>query len=195
MKLNKFLKRLDEYNKIANIWEIGRRYFAMNSFDGILTILGVLLGSYAANVTHARFIISAGMGTSIAIGISGMWGTYLTEIAERNKKLNELSRVTLKKQHKTKIGKAEKAASYIVAFIDGMSPFVASLIVLSPFFFTGVISIHYAFYISFLLAFVLLMALGAFLSHISKENLFIGGFKMVFAGLLCAILILFLGAA
>jgi len=35
---------LREYNKLANISEIARRYFAMNAFDGVLIIIGVLNG-------------------------------------------------------------------------------------------------------------------------------------------------------
>jgi len=195
MTKEKFFKRLVEYNKIANIDEIGRRYFAMNSFDGILTIMGVLLGSYVAAINNAKFIISTGIGTSIAIGISGMWGTYLTEVAERKKKLNELSKHTLRKLHSTKIAKAEQAASLIVAFIDGVSPFVASLLVISPFFFSSLIPISIAYVISFALAFLFLMGLGAFLGYMSQENIFIGGLKMVFAGICCTIIILILGAA
>ena len=34
-------RRFQEYDDLANISEIGRRYFAMNAFDGILTIIGV----------------------------------------------------------------------------------------------------------------------------------------------------------
>jgi len=40
--LRRELERLKEYDAVADIGEIARRYFAMNSFDGILTILGVL---------------------------------------------------------------------------------------------------------------------------------------------------------
>src|SRR3989339_1562125 len=108
MVINNFWKKLKEYNKIANIAEIGRRYFAMNSFDGILTILGVLIGSYMAKVQDPHIIISTGFGVSIAMGISGMWGTYLTEEAERSKKMKDLARQTLRDMGKTKIAKAEK---------------------------------------------------------------------------------------
>ena len=41
--LRQEIERLKEYEEVASISEIARRYFAMNSFDGILTILGVLV--------------------------------------------------------------------------------------------------------------------------------------------------------
>jgi hypothetical protein len=46
--LSQEIERLKEYEEVASIAEIVRRYFAMNSFDGILTILGVLVGNYLA---------------------------------------------------------------------------------------------------------------------------------------------------
>ena len=124
-----FLKKLKEYNKIANIGEIGRRYFVMNSFDGILTILGVLIGSYIAAVKDSKIIILTGLGTSIAMGISGFWGTYLTEDAERKKKLSDLQKLTLNNLKESRLAKAEKTAAIIVSAIDGISPFLSSLII------------------------------------------------------------------
>ena len=193
MVINNFWKKLKEYNKIANIAEIGRRYFAMNSFDGILTILGVLIGSYMAKVQDPHIIISTGFGVSIAMGISGMWGTYLTEEAERSKKMKDLARQTLRDMGKTKIAKAEKAATLIVSFIDGMSPFLAAFIVILPFFFTNLIGMTTAYFSSTAIAFVLLAGLGGFLGYISKDSILAYALKMVFAGIVCIGLIFLLG--
>ena len=189
-----FWKKIKEYNRIASIEEIGRRYFAMNSFDGILTILGVLIGNFIAHVDHPRIIITTGLGVSIAMGISGMWGTYLTEEAERSKKIKELSRYTLRDMGKTQIAKAEAAATLIVSFIDGISPFLAATIVISPFFFTGLLGMTIAYYVSGAIAFLLLFALGGFLGYISKDSIIKYAFKMAFAGLVCVGLILLIGA-
>jgi len=48
--LKRKLRQFKEYDDIAEIGEIARRYFVMNAFDGILTIIGVLTGSYVAHV-------------------------------------------------------------------------------------------------------------------------------------------------
>ena len=63
---------LQEYDKLANIGEIARRYFAMNAFDGVLTIIGVLMGNYMARVNEPNIVISTGLATSGAMGISGL---------------------------------------------------------------------------------------------------------------------------
>ena len=90
MLVKKFLKNYKEYDKISNISNIARRVFANNSFDGILTIMGILLGAYYAGIDSAMVIIKTGLGASIAMGVSGAWGAYYTEKAERKKKIHEL---------------------------------------------------------------------------------------------------------
>jgi hypothetical protein len=77
------LARLKEYEDVVDIAEIARRLFAMNSFDGILTILGVLMGNYLAGVREPQVIIVTGLATSVSMGVSGLWGAYMTESAER----------------------------------------------------------------------------------------------------------------
>jgi len=89
------LHELREYNDIASISEIARRYFAMNAFDGVLTIIGVLMGNYAAHVRDAKVVIVTGFSTCIAMGVSGLWGAYMTESAERKRDLSELENHTL----------------------------------------------------------------------------------------------------
>ena len=185
----KFWKTLKEYNKIANIAEIGRRYFVMNSFDGILTILGILIGTYIASVKDPRIVISTGFATSIAMAVSGCWGTFLTEEAERKKKLKDLAKHTLRNLDGTKIARAERAASIIVSIIDGFAPFISAFTIIIPFFFVGFFGIEMAYLISVIIAFVLLILLGGFLGHISKENIVKDALKMVVAGIVCIILI------
>jgi hypothetical protein len=69
-------QRIREYDALANIGEIGRRYFAMNAFDGVLTIIGVLMGNLMAGVDQPRIVVSTGMATCVAMGVSGLWGAY-----------------------------------------------------------------------------------------------------------------------
>jgi hypothetical protein len=71
----RMLKTAKEYNDIADIGEIGRRYFAMNAFDGILTIMGVLMGNMGAKVTSPHIVLTTGLSTCVAMGISGLWGS------------------------------------------------------------------------------------------------------------------------
>ncbi len=189
------LHELKEYNDIASISEIARRYFAMNAFDGVLTIIGVLMGNYAAHVQDAKVVIVTGFSTSIAMGVSGLWGAYMTESAERKRDLRDLENHTLTDLSDTKIGRASRVAVVVVALVDGLAPFLAALVVLLPFFFSGLLDdIALSYYASLGMALVVLFAVGAFLGKVSKENLIISGVKMIGAGLVSILLSYFLSA-
>ncbi|MGV8025332.1 MAG: VIT1/CCC1 transporter family protein [Anaerolineaceae bacterium] len=194
--LKRMLERISEYNEIAEIGEIARRYFAMNAFDGVLTIIGVLMGHYAAGVDNPMIVVTTGLTTSVAIGISGLWGSFLTESAERKRGIDEISRSTLTDQNGSKIGKASRFAAVAVAIIDGVSPFVASIVVLIPFFFANLFAnIHYVYYVSIGFALLVLFGLGMFLGKISKQNLIIMGLKTLAAGLVSILISTLLGTS
>lgn len=186
---------LREYNRIAGIAEITRRYLAMNAFDGVLTMIGVITGSYIAGIRSAEMVIHTGVATSIAMGVSGLWGAYLTETAERKRDLIELERATLADLSQTKIGRASRLAAAVVALADGLAPFAASLVVLVPFFaapLLGSIVVSYA--VASALALACLFGLGMFLGHISRRNLVGYGVRTLIAGIVSIALSLLLGA-
>jgi predicted membrane protein (TIGR00267 family) len=188
------VQELREYSDIASIGEIARRYFAMNAFDGVLTIIGVLMGNYAARVHDAKVVLVTGFSTCIAMGVSGLWGAYLTEAAERKRDLSNLENHTLTDLSQTKIGRASRVAVVVVALVDGLAPFLAALVVLLPFFFSGFLAdIVLSYYASLGMALAVLFAVGAFLGKVSKENLIISGVKMIGAGLVSMLLSYFLG--
>ena len=194
--LKRMLERISEYNEIAEIGEIARRYFAMNAFDGVLTIIGVLMGHYAAGVDNPMIVVTTGLTTSVAIGISGLWGSFLTESAERKRGIDEISRSTLTDQNGSKIGKASRFAAIAVAIIDGVSPFVASIVVLIPFFFANLFAnIHYIYYVSIGFALLVLFGLGMFLGKISKQNLILMGLRTLAAGLVSILISTLLGTS
>lgn len=191
--LRGMIQRIWEYDRLANIGEIARRYFAMNAFDGVLTIIGVLMGNLTAGVETPKIVLSTGLATSIAMGVSGLWGAYLTEAAERKRDLVELSSQTLTDLNDTRIGRASRVAAVSVALIDGLSPFLAALVVLIPFFATGLFpTITWVYYTSLGMALFILFALGLFLGHISRGNLIIYGAKTVVAGVVSIIISLLL---
>jgi predicted membrane protein (TIGR00267 family) len=182
-------ERLKEYHEVAEIGDIARRYFAMNSFDGILTILGVLMGNFLADVRAPAIIIITGMSTSVSMAVSGLWGAYLTESAERKRGLDDLEEQTLSDLSNTRIGRAARMAVIVVALVDGLAPLLASLLVLSPFFLASLWgNIQYSYYAALAIAMLSLFALGAFLGRISRQNIVIAGAKMIVAGVVAVLL-------
>ena len=187
--LKEMFERANEYNDLADIGKIARRAFANNSFDGVLTIIGVLMGSYTAGIKDAWIVVNTGLTTAVAIGISGFWGSYLAETAERKKEIDELGRSTLTDLNGSKLGRASRFAVKAVSLVDGLSPFLASMVVLSPFFFEKYFaSIETVYFSALGMALVALFALGMFLGKISKHNILVYGLKTMVAGVVSIII-------
>ena len=129
------LEKWKEYYKISEVGQISRRYFVMNAFDGALTMLGVVIGAAVSNsLQNPAIIISAGIAGSIAMGASGMSGAYMTEKAERTKKIKDLEKAMLTDMSNGIHGKSHRFAAIFAAVVDGVSPAMAAMIVISPFF-------------------------------------------------------------
>jgi predicted membrane protein (TIGR00267 family) len=193
--LSSFLDDIQTYNDLVGIAEIARRYFAMNAFDGVLTTIGVLVGSYLAGVRDLSIPLRTGIATSIAMGISGLWGAYLTESAERRRELSELQKVSLIDQKDTMIGKASRYAVIIVSIVDGLAPALAALLVMIPLFLGRLIGDPVLSYgLSAGTALLCLFGLGLFLGKVSNENLIWFGIKTLLAGLLALAINFLLGA-
>lgn len=175
-----------EYNEISQAGLIARRAFVNNSFDGVLTMTGVIMGSLVVGVEDPRVVIVTGVSTATAIGISGGWGAYLAESAEREHAIEQLQGVTLTDLRDSKIGKASRLGVKIVAAVDGLAPFASALLVVFPFFLVPLLpDIAYAYYSSIALALVALFGLGIFLGKLSQRNMFLSGMKTVVAGIIC----------
>ena len=183
------LHEFAEYRRIASIDEMGRRKFANNAFDGILTMVGVVMGSYVGGVREPRIIVSTGLATCMAMGISGFWGAYVTESAERKRELQDLEHAMLRDLGETEQARASRFAAIVVSVIDGLSPLVAGMFVLLPFLFAGAWFAAGTSYVAALaMAFLLLFGLGVFLGKVARENALVGGIRMIIAGLVCVAL-------
>lgn len=186
MKYGKSLRELKDFWKIAEISEIARRYFAMNIFDDVLMVLGILLAGFFANLTNYA-VITAVTGAAIAVTVSGTWGAYMTETAERKSQVKRLGRKIALNLKKSPIEKAHKFAALFLALVNGLPSIIVAMLIISPFFFT--ISLRVTYYISIIIAFFVLFLIGTMLGKLSRENLIISGLKMIFVGIVCSIII------
>ena len=191
MVAKKTLKKWKQYSKISNVGPITRRYFVMNAFDGALTMLGVVIGAYVSGVIeHPTVIISAGIAGSIAMGASGVSGAYMTEKAERTKKIKKLEKAMLSDMKKGLHGRSHRFATIFAAVVDGGSPALAAMVVVSPFFIVnfGIISAELAFFACVIITLIILSLLGVYLAKISDESMIKYGIQMLIVGLVTAFL-------
>lgn len=194
-KIRESLDTIDDYLSITRSKSILRRYFVMNAFDGAMTTLGVVIGSYITNIDDPISVIGIILVSGVAMAISGFSGTYMTESAERSHSLHALEDAMLIDLEMTDFGKATKIVSLFAALVDGMAPFLASLPCIMPFFLAliGLLPIHIAFYSSIVASLAVLFVLGFYLGRVSEKNVLVSGIKMVVAGTVVALIALILG--
>jgi predicted membrane protein (TIGR00267 family) len=189
-KIDEILNRWKRYHQISEVGDISRRYFVMNAFDGALTMLGVIIGAFMAGILNPMPIISAGVAGSIAMGTSGISGAYMTEKAERTKKLKELEKAMLTDLSNGLHYKSHRFATIFAAIVDGFSPALAAMLVVSPFILVrfGLFDTMMAFYSSIIITMISLLLLGLYLAKISDESMIKYGLQMLLVGFITAIL-------
>ncbi|KKK41166.1 hypothetical protein LCGC14_0966980 [marine sediment metagenome] len=187
------IRKWKQYGKLSDLGEISRRKFFNNAFDGALTSSGIIGGIFIIFLSSSSLqftpqnVLLTGFATAIAIGISGLWGAYLSEEAERTKKVIDIKREMAiidddsneeekndKKKNKTILEKAESFATIVASLVDGGAPAIGSTLPLIPFFFGATLTLmHFIF--SYVILAGLLVYLGIFLGNIS------GGGKLRYA--------------
>ncbi|MFX1317072.1 MAG: VIT1/CCC1 transporter family protein [Promethearchaeota archaeon] len=216
------LKNWRKYSEMSDLGVIARRKFFNNCFDGALTCAGIVSGFFimflsepARNLPNT--IIITGFATAIAIGISGLWGAFLSEEAERKKKvvdmkkdmamlddeeveiieqaekiINKMEKSKIKKKKLTLLEKAEHFATIVASLVDGGAPVLGSSLPLIPFFFGNELTfIH--FIGSYIILVGLLIYLGIFLGKISGGGRIRYAIHLVTAGVVTLIVSILLG--
>ena len=217
---NKF-KNWRKYSEMSDLGEIARRKFFNNCFDGALTCAGIVSGVFiiflsGSDVFVTNNVLVTGFATALAIGISGLWGAFLSEEAERRKKVTDMKKdmaivdeneeVTMEevennfkvkkekniKKKITLLEKAENFATIVASLVDGGAPVLGSSLPLIPFFFgTSLTFLH--FIISYSILTSLLIYLGIFLGKISGGGGLRYSLHLVTAGVVTLIVSILLG--
>lgn len=182
--------------QIQSLWnlsqagQIARRYFVTNGFDGALTMLGILLGFYTGGEVPLVVVISACMGAAIALCISGFTSALLSETEERKKELKELEESLVAPLEESDYGKASQITPWVIAAVNGLSPFLISLFIIIPLWLE-----HWGFMLPFEMdpfdtaigfSFVAILFLGIFLGRISGTFWLWSGLRAVLIGLVTA---------
>ena len=168
-----------------------RRYLVVNGFDGGLTMLGLIVGFYLSGTTDLRVIIGACVGAAVALAVSGFSSAYISEAAEKQKELRELEQAMIKDMAESIHGRASRWLPVLVAFVNGMSPFVISLVIISP-----IWAAYMSFELplpplesSFLVALAVLFMLGIYIGTISGFNWFWAGIRALIIALVTSVII------
>jgi predicted membrane protein (TIGR00267 family) len=214
-------KNWRKYSEMSDLGEIARRKFFNNCFDGALTCAGIVSGVFiiflsGSDVFVTNNVLITGFATALAIGISGLWGAFLSEEAERRKKVTDMKKEMAmvdhenvetidnagnkvkvkkkknKKENRTLLERAENFATIVASLVDGGAPVLGSSLPLIPFFFgTSLTLLH--FIVSYLILIGLLVYLGVFLGKISGGGRLRYSMHLVTAGVVTLIVSILLG--
>jgi len=191
-RLQGWFRKVKVYLDVARARGIARRYFIMNGFDGSMTMFGIVIGSWVARITEAGVIVAAGLGACLAMGVSGFFGAFMAERAERRGYLRTLEAAPT--QPDPIHYDASRFVSIYVALIDGISPTLTAIVSLAPFILAriGMLPIENAYIISLILTLGTLFSLGFYLGRIAKEKVWLYGAQMLAVGITTAIIIFLL---
>jgi predicted membrane protein (TIGR00267 family) len=170
---------------------IARRYFVVNGFDGALTLLGLNIGFYVSGDTDLVVIISACLGATVALGVSGISSAYISESAEREQELLQLERAMARDLTDTAHGAARRYIPMFVALVNGLAPFSIGMLIMLPLWLASAdvampltpvsASIAVALFILFLL--------GIVIGHIRGSNWLWSGIRTLLIALITAVII------
>ena len=153
------------------------------------------MGNLVLTEFHPSAIIKIGLSTCLAIGMSGAFGRFLSERAERKRSLKQIEKDMFTDLSDSSLEREAGRKTISISIIDGVSPALAAIVPLAPFFLAqaSVIPVNVSIVASFALIFTVLFALGMFLGKISEENTLLYGGLVVAIGFITS-LIIFLGS-
>jgi predicted membrane protein (TIGR00267 family) len=181
------LRALRELLAREDVRALSRRYFISNGFDGALTSVGVVVGSYLSGVADGVTVFKIGIGAAVGLGTSGVWSVWEIERAEKRAELLQLERAMLANLGETEIARRKAEARRINAVMSGLGPVVGILVPLTPALLEGTyLSLRETTFAGVMLGVALLFLFGAYLGRLSKQNWVVAGIRMGVAGLFVA---------
>jgi predicted membrane protein (TIGR00267 family) len=111
---------------------IARRYFVVNGFDGVLTMVGLLVGFRLGEASALEVMIRVCLGAAIALGVSGVSSAYISEAAEKLRELRALERAMLADLGESTYGRGARVLPFVIALVNGSAPLVMALAIIAP---------------------------------------------------------------
>jgi predicted membrane protein (TIGR00267 family) len=141
---------------------------AFGTMDGLITILGVVIG--VANATQSSaIVVVSGLVAGVANAFGNSFGFYASELAERAEHLHE-------NQHVSSMTEARR--STLLSFVTSLASMIVPVV---PFVLLA--NLRLAMIISLVAALALLLTLGGLVGKLSREEPWRFGLRYVLLGL------------
>ncbi|EMA08786.1 VIT1/CCC1 transporter family protein [Haloarcula marismortui] len=176
-----------------DVLAISRRYFISNGFDGTLTSIGIIVGAVLSGVPDRYTVIKIGLGAAVGLGTSAVWSVWEIERAETRAEIRRIEQAMLTDLDDTRVQRNQRGVRFVHATMSGLGPLIGVLIPLTPFLVAGtVVTMAEAALIAVGLGIGVLGVFGAYMGSISDQRWYVAAVRMGLAGLVVAILNLFL---
>ena len=171
---------------------IVRRYFVVNGFDGALAMLGLLTVFYLSPAVDLEVVIGACLGTTVALGMSGVTIAYLSESAERRRSLSQLEQAMLTDLANSEHATEARLVTWVIAAVNGAAPVAMALLIMVPLWLAllGVPLPLPALPSAIVTAFLCIFGLGVFLGGVGGTHWLVSGVKSLLIALVTVLIIL-----
>jgi predicted membrane protein (TIGR00267 family) len=158
-------------------------------------MLGLMVGFYTSDNVEVSIALNASVGAAVALFMSGTSSAYLSESAERKQELFELEQALITDLTQSDYGVASRYLPILVALVNGLSPLLISLLIVSPLWWTtwGFALPFSPFLMAIIIALGTTFLLGIFLGSISKTFWLWAGLRSLLVSILTISIILFVG--
>lgn len=164
------------------------RYIILGSIDGILAILGVVIGTSHVS-SNPSIVINAALGGAVALALTNGIGSYLAESAVEYGNLAELEKPLLRSLDSTSIEQDIKKKIWSDSFFHGGSSFFGSLVPMLPFMLLD----EYMLEASIICSISVLSILGMYSGKLAKQSMIKHSVRMVGLGIMIVLAVTMLG--
>jgi len=176
-----------------DVRSISRRYFVSNGFDGTLTCIGVVVGAVLSGIPDGVTVVKIGLGAAVGLGTSAVWSVWEIERAEMRAEIQETENAMLTDLSDTRVERENMSGQIVNALMGGLGPLPGLVVPLSPFLFEGAaFTLYQATLASVAMAVGILFTFGAYMASISRQRWYVAGIRMRLAGIVVAVLNVFL---
>lgn len=165
------------------------RYIILGSIDGLLAVLGIIVG-LATTTQDTSIIMKAALGGGIALCLTNGIGSYLAETAVEYSRITSVERAMLENLKDTHIEKMARRKIIRDSIIHGGASFLGSLVPIIPFL---ILQGFTATVVSVVLALSALVVLGFYSGRVSGQSYIKSVVRMVGLGALIVIVCSLLG--
>lgn len=164
------------------------RYIILGSIDGILAVLGVVIGTSHVS-DDPTVVINAALGGAVALALTNGVGSYLAESAVEFGKLAELEKPLLRSLNCTRLEQETKKKIWSDSIFHGGSSFLGSLVPILPFLLLD----EHMLEVAVICSIAVLSILGIYSGKLAKQSMIKHSVRMVALGIMIVAAVTILG--